>query len=171
MFLARRREKTIESMASILLLGGVVALCVALVAQYRFGLPPCHFCLLQRYPYGVAIACGALSLLVPKSRGLWAAIVLLGLLAFAVSGGVGLYHTGIERGWIDYQGGCVASLQRGASLESLRSQVLGAPRVSCADAMAQFAGLSMASWNALYAFALVGLGIGQFRFDRASHAQ
>ena len=42
-------------MASILILGALLPLAAALVAQFGFGLHPCHFCLLQRYPYLVAL--------------------------------------------------------------------------------------------------------------------
>jgi disulfide bond formation protein DsbB len=169
MFCCRQPHKPIESMASILILGGAVALAVALVAQYAFHLPPCHFCLLQRYPYGVAIAAGAVSLLLPRGQHAWALVVVIGLLGLAASGALGLYHTGIEQGWIAYSGGCVAQTG-GGSVDAIRAQIMGAPRVSCSDAVAQFAGLSMASWNAIYAFALVLLGIGQYRFDRKRHA-
>ena len=51
----------IIAMASILILGGVIPLAGALVSQYGFGFHPCHFCLLQRYPYLVVIAAGVLS--------------------------------------------------------------------------------------------------------------
>lgn len=171
MFCKPRPDKKIESMASILILGGVIPLCVAMVAQYRFHLPPCHFCLLQRYPYLVTVAMGALSLLVPRMSRRWQLFVLIGGLAFATTGGLGVYHTGIERGWIAYSGGCVADTKPAASLDEVRAQILQAPAVSCSDATANFLGLSMASWNSLFAFSMLLLTYLQYRFDRKIYAR
>lgn len=171
MLLSARPGKKIESMASILILGGVLPLCVALVGQYAFGLFPCHFCLLQRYPYVVAIAAGILSLMVRRMGSAWKAIVLISALAFATTGAIGAYHTAIERGWVDYKGGCVADGAAGGSVDELRQQILNAPLVSCADAAANVAGLSMASWNVLFAFLMLALLIGQYRFESRHHGK
>lgn len=167
----RDPAKKIESMASILILGGVVPLCAALVSQYAFGLFPCHFCLLQRYPYGVAIAAGILSLLVPRMGSAWKFAVLVGALSFLTTAAIGAYHTGIERGWVDYAGGCVADASASGSIDDLRQQILGAPQVSCADASAMFAGLSMASWNVIFALCMLVLVIAQYRFERRQYGQ
>ncbi len=153
-------------MASILILGGVVPLCVALVGQLAFNLFPCHFCLLQRYPYMVAIAAGAASLFVPRLGRAWKLLVLIGALAFLTTTALGAYHTGIERGWVKYTGGCVADASASGSIDELRDQILQAPKVSCADASAMFAGLSMASWNVLFALAMFALVLLQYRWQR-----
>jgi len=137
--------------APLLVLGSAAPLAVALVAQFFFALPPCHFCLLQRYPYLVAIVAGLVLWRLPRYRGL---LVAVGVLALLTTGALGAYHTSIERGWIAYSGGCVADAGATGSIDDLRAQILNAPKVSCTDAMASFAGLSMASWNMLYAWGL-----------------
>lgn len=167
----RRPHSMIESMASILILGGVLPLAVALVSQYAFDFFPCHFCLLQRYPYAVVIGCGVGSLLVPHMTRLWKLCVAVGALAFFATGVLGLYHTGIERGWVAYQGGCVADTSVGQTLDDLRDQVFNAPRVSCSDAVLEFAGLSMASWNSLFAAGMIVLVLLQYREERRIHGQ
>lgn len=164
-------NKPVESMASLLILGGVLPLCVAMLAQYAFYLPPCHFCMLQRYPYLVVIACGALSLLVKRGGMAWRACVALGIAAWLTTAGLGLYHTGIERGWLEYSGGCVADTAATDSLDDLRNQILSAPRVACNDVSATALGLSMASWNSIFAFAMVVLAVLQYRHDRKRHVQ
>ena len=169
MFRRRTADKKIESMASILILGGAVPLCAAVSSQYVLGLFPCHFCLLQRYPYVVAIAAGVVSLLVTRMGAAWKLCVLVGALAFLTTGAIGAYHTGIERGWVEYTGGCVADASTGGSIDDLREQIMNAPRVSCADASAMFAGLSMASWNVLFALSMIVLLTGQYRFERGRH--
>lgn len=160
----RKAEKKIESMASILILGGAIPLCVALVGQFAFGLFPCEFCLLQRYPYGVAMAAGVVSLLVPRLSTAWKLVVFIGALSFATTGALGVYHTGIERGWVKYEGGCVADTSASSSIDELRDSILNAPRVSCADAET-YVGLSMASWNVLFALTMLLLVFLQYRFE------
>lgn len=167
----RDPTKKIESMASILILGGVLPLCVALVGQYAFALFPCHFCLLQRYPYMVAIAAGAASLCMKRRGRAWRSLVLIGAFSFLATAALGAYHTGIERGWMEYNGGCVADATAAATVDDVRAQILNAPLVSCADASAMFAGLSMASWNVLFALCMFALTIGQYRFERRAHEQ
>ena len=152
-------DKKIESMASILILGGVVPLAFALVAQFAFHLPPCEFCMLQRWPYLVPIIAGILSLAVPRLSVRWRLCVAFGMMGWLATSLLGLIHSGIESGFLKYSGGCVASDQ--ASLEA----ILASPLVSCDAVMAAFAGLSMASWNSLFAFAMIVLAFAQYRYE------
>lgn len=136
-----------RTIAYLMLLGSLLPLGVALVSQYAFGMPPCHFCLLQRYPYVVVALCGiALLLLNGKHQQL---LTLIAIMAWMTTAGLGLYHTGIEQGWVEYAGGCVAQTS-GETNEAIMQDILSAPAVSCADATT-FLGLSMASWNAITA--------------------
>lgn len=153
----------------LLVLGGALPLGFALVAQYGFGLPPCHFCLLQRYPYALPLLAGMLWLLLRPRAALRRALLGVAALGWVATAGLGLYHTGIERGWVAYRGGCVADMRAAASLEDLRAQVLAAPRISCADAAASFLGLSMASWNSITALGLALLsGFAYLRLKEAA---
>ena len=171
MFCRAKDPAKIESMASILILGGVIPLAGALVSQYGFGFKPCHFCLLQRYPYIVVILAGILSLLVTRGGKHWRLLVILGALGLFTTGALGAFHTGIERKWIDYSGGCVAAAPAGNSLEALRASIAGAPLVACDAATFMFLGLSMATWNVLWASAMLVLFILQYRFDRRRYDQ
>lgn len=146
-------------MASLLILGGFVPLAGAVLAQYVLHLPPCHFCMLQRYPYVLVILCGVASLLVPRLSLRWRLAVAFGLMGWLATGLLGLIHTGIERGVLKYTGGCVA-----ASSPSLEA-ILAAPLVACDAVMAGFAGLSMASWNSLFAATMIVLAALQYRHD------
>lgn len=153
------RTRNIETMASLLILGGVVPLAAALVAQYALHLPPCHFCLLQRYPYGLVILCGVASLLVPRLSLGWRLCVAFGIAGWLATGLLGLIHTGIEAKFLRYEGGCVASAT--ASLES----ILASPLVACDAVMAEFAGLSMAAWNTIFAAMMILLTALQYRYE------
>ncbi|MES2984137.1 MAG: disulfide bond formation protein B [Pseudomonadota bacterium] len=153
-------------MASLLILGGVIPLATAIIAQYGYGLAPCHFCLLQRYPYMAVILCGALSLLVTRGGLPWRVLVALGICGLLTTGTLGLIHTGIETHILHYTGGCVAQGPADGSLEALRAAIASAPLVACNAVMAQFLGLSMATWNSLWAAGIIALIAFQYRFER-----
>jgi len=165
MFCRSKDPEKIVAMASILILGGVIPLAGALLSQYGFGFHPCHFCLLQRYPYVLVIAVGVLSLLVRRGGLPWRFLVALGICALLATATLGLIHTGIEMKWITYTGGCIAQTAADGSLEALRAAITNAPLVACDQATAVFVGLSMATWNVLWAcFVLVLVGL-QYRCD------
>lgn len=170
MFTRKTNPDKIIAMASILILGGVIPLAEALVSQYGFGYRPCHFCLLQRYPYVVLIALGVLSLLVTRGSLPWRFLVALSIFAVLSTGTLGVIHTGIELKWLNYVGGCVAQSPADGSLEALRAAIAAAPQVACDAATFVFLGLSMATWNVLWAgFVLVLIGL-QYRFDWRRYA-
>lgn len=162
-------DKKIESMASILILGGVLPLTIALMSQKLLGLHPCHFCLLQRYPYLVVIAMGALSLLVKRGDMAWRICIALGIYALLMTAGLGLIHTGIEEQWLAYTGGCVAQTPADGSLEALRQSIAHAPLVACDQKAAVILGLSMATWNVLWALFVLALTAGQYHHDRVRY--
>lgn len=166
MFCCKKDPDKIVAMASILVLGGVIPLAVALVSQYGFGFHPCHFCLLQRYPYLAVILLGGLSLLVKRGGLSWRLLVALGIFALLVTATLGLIHTGIELKLLAYAGGCVAQAPADGSLEALRAAIAAAPLVPCDEATAVVLGLSMATWNVIWAVFVVTLIALQYRFDR-----
>ncbi|MFZ4541866.1 MAG: disulfide bond formation protein B [Rickettsiales bacterium] len=165
MLSCRKDPEKIVAMASILILGGVIPLAGALISQYSFGFKPCHFCLLQRYPYLIVIAAGALSLLVTRGNLKWRALVAIAIYALLTTATLGLIHTGIEDKFLTYTGGCVAQAPTDGSLEALRAAIANAPIVACDQATAIFLGLSMATWNVLWAMFVIILIAAQYRFD------
>ncbi len=133
--------------------GGSAALLLgALAFQYLGGLPPCPMCIWQRWPHLAAVLLGGLALALPG-----AALPLLGAAAAATTGGIGVYHTGVERGWWQGPDTCVAGSIDGLSAQDLLAQIMEAPVVRCDEVPWEFLTLSMASWNAILSFALVGL--------------
>ena len=135
--------------------GGSLALLLGAFFFQALGYAPCKLCLWQRWPHGAAIVVGALVLLTAPLL-LWA---LAGALSAATSGAIGVYHTGVERGWWEGPttcsgGGNALDGMSGADLLSLDAPV---DIVMCDEVAWAFLGLSMASWNALASFALAGL--------------
>ncbi|KFI34252.1 dihydroneopterin aldolase [Haematobacter missouriensis] len=132
-------------------LGSLALLLGAFAFQYIGGLAPCHLCLWQRWPHAAAIVAGALALAMPALR-FWR---FLGLVSALTASGLGVFHTGVERGWWQGPTTCTGGGDlSGMSTGQLLDQILSSPVVRC-DAVAwQFAGLSMASWNAILSFLL-----------------
>lgn len=152
--------------------GGSLALLLAAWGfQYLGGLSPCALCLWQRWPHMAAVALGAAALAGP-ARGL-GGIAALGGLAALTTAGIGLYHTGVERGWWPGPSSCSGTGEgleglSGADLLSIDDAV--AP-VMCDEVVWSFAGLSMASWNAVAAVALAVLWLLAARQSGSRPAQ
>ena len=135
--------------------GGSLALLLgAFGFQYLGGLAPCKLCLWQRWPHGAAILIGALAL---ATRG--PALPALGGLAALSTAGIGLYHTGVERKWwagpssCTGDGGALSGLS-GGDLLNFDAQT---NIVMCDVVPWELFGLSMASYNAIFAALLAGL--------------
>jgi len=135
----------------LLAMGGSGALLLgALGFQYLGDMPPCKMCIWQRWPHVGALLAGALAL------GLGGRLLpLLGGAGAATSGGIAIYHTGVERGWWEGPTSCTGSASiGGVSAEDLLSQIMAAPVVRCDEVPWEMLGLSMASWNALVSLGL-----------------
>ncbi len=134
------------------LAGSAAMLLGALAFQHIGGLAPCKMCIWQRWPHGIAVAIGLIALAVPAT-----VLLLAGALAAAATGGIGIYHTGVERGWWDGPNTCTSGDISDLSSEQLLEQIMAAPLVRCDEVPWELLGLSMASWNAAISFALAGL--------------
>ncbi len=123
--------------------------------QYLGGLAPCKLCYWQRYPHMAAVPIGVAALLLTGP-----ALPLLGALAAATTGAIGVYHTGVERNWWEGPDTCTSGPVGGLSPDQLLDQIMTAPLVQCDQVAWEMFGLSMASWNALIAFGLAALWLG-----------
>lgn len=129
---------------SVLLLGG------AFLFQ-ALGYAPCAMCLWQRWPHAAAILIGLIALNVPGRI-----LPVLGAIATAFTGAIGVYHTGVERDWWEGPSSCTGGA---GGLEGLSGADLlsteGASIVMCDQVSWEFLTLSMASWNAIFSFDLM----------------
>jgi len=132
--------------------GSAFLLLAAFGFQHLGGLPPCQLCLWQRWPHAAAVVIGILALLLPGR-----ALPLAGLVAALVTAGIGIYHTGVERGIWDGPSSCSSGGVTGLDSDELFDQIMSAPLVRCDEVLWQMFGLSMASWNALAALGLAAL--------------
>jgi disulfide bond formation protein DsbB len=138
----------------LLLLACLVAFAFALTTQYGFGLKPCVLCIYQRIPYGVA---GVLALLAlpakMPARGRMLLVALCGI-AFLVDSGIAVFHVGVEHHWWEGLAACVGGGPQANSVDSLKAMLAGPPPVPCDQIPWSLFGISMAGYNAVFAFAL-----------------
>ncbi len=149
---------TRKQLQLIALTGSVGLLLGALAFEYIGGLAPCALCIWQRWPHVMALlGAGGLALSNPV-------FPIIGALGTAGSGGIGVYHTGVERGWWPGPSSCSAGGNlTGLTPEELLAQIMAAPVVRCDEVPWEMLGLSMASWNALASFSLAALWLLSLR--------
>lgn len=148
MSLVRAFHPSTISLALVTVAGA--ALLAALGLQYFGGLPPCHLCVLQRYPYALLIVLGVVGWF-------WRPRLMLGLATLVLLAGTGLagYHLGVEHGWWALPAGCIAGGEA-QSIEELKRQLAEAAP-SCDQVAFTFLGLSLAAWNGVISLALAAV--------------
>lgn len=153
------RKVTSAHLTWLALAGSAGLLLGALAFEHIGGLAPCPLCIWQRWPHVVALLGGG-ALFLPGSA-LWA---LVGAGGAATSGALGIYHTGVERGWWEGPATCAAGLDlTGLSPEELLEAIMAAPVVRCDEVPWELLGLSMASWNAVASFAIAAIWLASLR--------
>ncbi|HEX8063624.1 MAG TPA: disulfide bond formation protein B [Allosphingosinicella sp.] len=113
------------------------------------GLYPCEMCWWQRYAHFAGLAFALLSLALRKAPDRGRSFVWLAGLAILASGGIGVYHAGVEAGVFEGFTQCTSSAGAGLSGDALLKAVMAAPLVRCEDIQFSFLGISMAGWNAI----------------------
>lgn len=134
--------------------GGSAALLAGAFIFQALGYAPCKLCLWQRWPHAAAVLIGVAALALPGRL-----LPLLGAGAALATAGLGLYHTGVERGWWEGPATCSAGGVGGLTPEELLAQINSAPLIRCDEVAWQLAGLSMASWNMLLSLGLAVLWV------------
>ncbi|MEC7765233.1 MAG: disulfide bond formation protein B [Pseudomonadota bacterium] len=143
MTLSWKQLVLVATLGSVALLGG------AFIFQ-ALGYAPCKMCYWQRYPHAVAIGIGVLALALGRKWLAW-----FGALAAAVTSGIGMFHSGVERGWWEGPASCTGGSTAGMSADDLMNQIMSAPLVRCDEIPWQMLGLTMANLNAIFSLVLV----------------
>ena len=158
----------IRGMALLSALAAAFALGVALASERWEGLVPCALCLLERWPYRVAIAAALLASLVPHRWARW--LLALVVLSMLVDTALGVIHVGVEQHyWPSPLPECTAPRFTGGSVAERLAQMPARPSKPCEDAAYLIPGLpiSMAAMNLLFALAFaVILGVFIWRDRR-----
>jgi len=149
-------QKTLVVLAA----GGSAALLLGAFAfQYIGGMAPCTLCIWQRWPHGAAVVIGVLALMIGGRY--WG---YLGAMSAAITAGIGMFHTGVERGWWEGLASCSAGSIKGLSVAELLDPTASvAAPVRCDAVPWEMFSLSMASWNAVASLLLVVLWLASTR--------
>lgn len=138
-----RRRMVLAAAGSLALLAGA----------YMFeglGYAPCKMCLWQRWPHFAAVGLGLVALVRPSRL-----VAVLGAAALLTTVGLGAFHSGVERGWWRGPASCSGGSDLGGlSGADLLSTDVADHVVMCDQVAWSFAGLSMASWNAVLSLLL-----------------
>src|SRR3954454_9432164 len=154
-----------RAFAGFVLAASAVVLGAALSSQYWGGLVPCELCVLQRWPWAVAITISIVALFVANDPSLrWIALV-LGLV-FLVGIGFAFYHLGVEQHWFAGPSACTPSTAAPATLEEMRQRIFATQVVRCEEPQWLFYGVSLAGWNLLASFVMAVICAGAFWYAR-----
>jgi disulfide bond formation protein DsbB len=122
----------------------------ALGSQYVGGLFPCEMCHWQRWPHYAAIAI-ALVAFATKAP-IRPVLIALAALAILTSGGIGVFHAGVEYHW--WAGPPCSASGAGMSIE----EIMRAPIIRCDQAQWTLGPVSLAGFNAIFSI-LGGLAV------------
>lgn len=127
------------------LLVPAVLLIGAYGSQYLGGLVPCEMCWWQRYPHfgAVVLALLAFALTGAPAR----ILVALAALAIITSGGIGVFHAGVEYHWWEGLTRCAVAAPVGGG--DFLAEIMNTPLVRCDQAQWTLFGISLAGWNAI----------------------
>jgi disulfide bond formation protein DsbB len=159
---------SVRTLALISALAAGAALAAALASETWDGLVPCALCLLERWPYRMAIVLALAAVIVPPR--LARALLVLAVLAVLVGATLAFVHVGVEAHWWPSPlPECAAPRFTGGSIAERLASMPARPAKPCDDPSYLIPGLplSMAAMNLIYAlaFALV-LAIFLWRSDR-----
>ena len=140
---------------------GSLALIVGALTFQYLGYPPCKLCHWQRWPHYAAIAIGAGVLVL----GPLALLGVAGALAALITAGIGFYHSGVEQGYWEGPSTCTgdAGGLAGMSGDQLLSLDTTDTIIMCDEITWSFAGLSMATWNAILSLVLAAIWLRALR--------
>lgn len=147
-----------------LLAGGcsAVLLLGALAFQYLGGLAPCEMCIWQRWPHAAAILFGLLGgvLVLVKAvpASLARPVALLAILALAISGGIGIFHAGVE--WKFWPG---PSACAGFGYVPGQEDFKPLQIVRCDEAQWRLFGISLAGYNAIISLGVAAVAWSLWR--------
>jgi disulfide bond formation protein DsbB len=154
-----------RSFTMFVLAASAIVLGAALLSEYWGGLTPCELCLLQRWPWGVAIVIAFIATMVGSRPALpWVALLLAAV--FVVSSGLGLYHVGVEQHWFAGPIACSGAATAADTLEALKAQILHQQPVRCDEPVWSLWGISLAGWNLLASVVMMGCCLAAFLRSR-----
>ena len=153
-------KKNINTILLSILSLSILSIFSAYFIEYGLGHKPCKLCLYQRYPYFLSVIF-ILSIFFTKKY-IKLSLLMLALISFLGSI-LAFYHVGIEQGFFNESFVCEAkNLDPNLSKEDVLKQ-LSEKTVSCKNVTFRIFGLSLATINTIFSFALFGIFLKLFR--------
>ena len=127
----------------ILLILSILILISAFVIEFIFGYQPCNLCIIERFPYMIAIAIILLTYIFKKNI-IFYNILLVLVFLFSIL--ISVYHFGIEQGMIEESMVCKSKSLDLITKEDILNS-LQELRISCKDVAFKIFGLSLTTYN------------------------
>jgi len=143
----------IRSLALPSVLAAGLALGLALASEYWGGLVPCALCLLERWPYRIAMVLGLSAVLLPRFA---RQLLVLAVVALLAGAALAVVHVGVEQHyWPSPLPECAAPRLGSGSIAERLAQMPAQPAKPCDEPTYLVPGLpvSMAAMNLIYALA------------------
>ena len=133
----------IKNYLQILFILSVLALASALIIEYIFGYQPCNLCIIERFPYALAIVILKFNYISKKDQIFYSVLLIL-IFLFSIL--ISIYHFSIEQGFINEsmvcESGNLESITKKDILDSLKEL-----SISCKDVAFKIFGLSLTTYN------------------------
>jgi disulfide bond formation protein DsbB len=155
----------IRAFAGFVLAASSAVLGTALLSQYWGGLAPCELCILQRWPWAVAIVISLVAVMVGDRPALRPVTLILGVV-FAIGVAFAFYHVGVEQHWFAGPTACTARSGGAITLEEMKRQILGTAPVMCDRPAWTLFGVSMAGFNLLASLIMAAICFAGFAWSR-----
>ena len=144
-------QNRILSITSLCLLTIVFAYIVEIFAK----VPPCKLCIYQRIPYLIIIFLGFAFLIFKKEI----IFIYLSLLIFFINFFISIFHSLVERGFVNYSSSCTSNNNNFEDIESLRQSLENTPIAKCDEIIFSVMGLSLANINLIVLTLLIIINI------------
>ncbi|ODU21737.1 MAG: disulfide bond formation protein DsbB [Sphingomonas sp. SCN 67-18] len=144
------KARTLALAVPLLLMAG------ALGSQYIGGLYPCEMCHWQRWPHEIAIVVALFAFALTERPDASRAMTALAAVAIMVSGGIGVFHAGVEYGWWQGLTTCSTAAPAGGSDADILANIWATPVIRCDQAQWDLFGISLAGFNAIFS---IGAGL------------
>ena len=141
----------------IVLITSVIAISIALIAEYFFEILPCKMCLYQRYPYYFIIIFSLIYLFTKKTPLAWYYWIIN--FSFIIGLFFSLWHVGIEQKILPGLSGCSNIIEKTSSLKNLKEQIINQNVINCNEITWSVMSVSMATYNSLLLLILLLLNI------------
>jgi disulfide bond formation protein DsbB len=153
--MTRTSSRTVVALCTV---AALAALLTALGSENFLGLVPCALCLVERWPYRIAIGLGVIGFVLPgRARLAFLWLIVLAMLAAAA---LAFVHVGVEQGyWPSPLPECAAPKITGSTIAERLASMPARPSKPCDDPTYLIPGLSisMAAMNFLFALAFAAL--------------